>query len=119
MHRFPDTHQGGALDWDQEAIAEGWPACQDAVLNCFPDMCPEYLMRIATQLEWDHEEVIIHVLDRQENGSPYPTRTKPSKRKRPDGDEQNTEGQRKDFEKDESRLVGKDAAFVQLHHRTS
>nr|XP_036580337.1 ring finger domain-containing protein [Colletotrichum truncatum]KAF6788249.1 ring finger domain-containing protein [Colletotrichum truncatum] len=59
-------------------------ACTAAVLNLFPDICTDYLEKIATDLQYDHGQVIDEILSCIENGKSYPKkpRTKVLKRKR-------------------------------------
>lgn len=99
-------------------MAEYWPACQEAVLNCFPDMCPEYLIILARDWNWDYEQIITSVLDQQEKGQSYPTQPNTSKRKRADTRTEAPDA--KDmFEKDDARLATKDATFIRQYTRTA
>jgi hypothetical protein len=59
-----------------------WLECRENVQACFPDMCPDHLTQIATQFQWEHARIIDHVLDEQDRGNPYPTRSTSLKRKR-------------------------------------
>lgn len=56
--------------------------CENAVLSCFPDMCPDHLNELAAQYQWGHAQLITAVLDSLEKGISYPKRAKSLKRKR-------------------------------------
>jgi len=106
---------------DQDAMERGWPACQEAVLNCFPDMCPEHLMKLAVEFGWNHERVIGHVLDQQDTGQPYPKWEKLAKRKWQDvsPEEESPLEDKIKYEKDQERLNGKDAVFLRVYTRAA
>ena len=57
--------------------------CRRAVLALFPDICPDYLDSAMAENEYDHETLIMDILDQTERGNPYPRRQRPNlKRKR-------------------------------------
>ncbi|KAJ8123557.1 hypothetical protein O1611_g9559 [Lasiodiplodia mahajangana] len=59
-------------------------SCKNNVLFLFPDICPDYLAELALQHNYESDAVISAILDKQENGENYPTKTKlePRSRKR-------------------------------------
>jgi TRIAD3 protein (E3 ubiquitin-protein ligase RNF216) len=63
-----------------EAIAdhagESQAACEEAIRAVFPDICPEYLSSVAQENGCSSELAIAHILDRQDDGKPYPKRPK-------------------------------------------
>lgn len=110
-----DQPQFGLPDMDEAAMAQYWPACQLAVLSCFPDMCPEYLTKVAASFNWDSEQIITSILDQQEKGRPYPTQQNTSKRKRADSCAE-ASNLKNNFEKDDTRLANKGDAFVRRYN---
>jgi E3 ubiquitin-protein ligase RNF216 len=94
---------------------------EEAVLSCFPDICPDYLETQAAQHEWDSERLIVHILDEQEKGKQYPKRPSLLKRKRQlREEEQNDEEEmRRKFEKGDPRLASKDRDYVKSYTKAA
>ncbi|KAJ3530252.1 hypothetical protein NM208_g9405 [Fusarium decemcellulare] len=61
--------------------------CMQTVTAMFPDICLEYLNKIAEPLHFDSELVINHIIDLQESGQPYTRRPVNIKLKRKRDDE--------------------------------
>ena len=55
--------------------------CVAAVMSMFPDICPDYLEKLADDLWHDVPAVSAHIVDQAENGRLYPKRPN-RKRKR-------------------------------------
>ncbi|SPQ25453.1 a2e277b0-81af-4a53-a16e-2c799d662269 [Thermothielavioides terrestris] len=90
--------------------------CEEAVLNCFPDICPEYLKAEAAKHSWDSFRVITSILDEQEKGRPYPKRSNARKRKRSDEDEEAEQDKtRLKYETGPSPFVGKGRDYARLY----
>ncbi|KAI1502393.1 hypothetical protein F5X99DRAFT_417918 [Biscogniauxia marginata] len=70
-------------------------ACKDHVLLVFPDISPTYLEDIAVEHQYQSDAIISAILDRQEEGNPYPTqpRENPLKRKHPCSDDEQDDDQ--------------------------
>jgi E3 ubiquitin-protein ligase RNF216 len=100
---------------------EGPSRLEEAVLSCFPDICPDYLETQAAQHEWDSERLIVHILDEQEKGKQYPKRPSLLKRKRqPQEEEQNDEEElRRKFEKGDPRLASKGRDYVKSYTKAA
>ncbi|KAK0641699.1 ring finger protein [Cercophora newfieldiana] len=99
---------------------ERWPACEEAVLAVFPDMCLQHLKQLGTQYSMDHEQIILHVIDQQDAGRPYPTWEKTAKRKRPDASpEAEGPAKRIKFDEDRDRLTGKDYVFIKTYTKAA
>lgn len=81
--------------------------CREYVLGCFPDMCPEYLEKIAVEHRWITTDLIYYLLDEQERGHTYPKRSRSLKRKLPDPEEDAAEEARKKFVAEDPRRAGK------------
>ncbi|KAK1834246.1 hypothetical protein QBC39DRAFT_431678 [Podospora conica] len=67
-------------------------ACCAVLSEYFPDMCPDHIQTLSTSFQYDSNAVIMHVLDQQDSGKPYPTKPRESlfrtmKRKRVEEDE--------------------------------
>lgn len=92
-------------------------SCWEAVLSCFPDICPDYVMPLAAEYQWDSARLVSYILDEQENGRPYPKKQKPAKRKRPDEDD--GERRKKGFETQTSAHVGKTREYVRSYTRAA
>ncbi|KAK1755594.1 Rad4 transglutaminase-like domain-containing protein [Echria macrotheca] len=88
------------------AYAAGW---KEAVLKCFPNICPEYLLQVATRLEFDSETIITHILDEQERGVHYPVQPNPVKRKRK---REETPEEPNEPDKNDARLLNKNDPFT-------
>ena len=58
--------------------------CQEAVLEYFPNICPDYLMVVGRENGWDAQKVITTLVDQLDAGNPYPKRARRMKRKRDD-----------------------------------
>ncbi|KXX77262.1 Protein ariadne-1 [Madurella mycetomatis] len=86
---------------------DGRTECRDYALGCFPDMCPEYLEKVAAEHQWVTEDLIYYLLDEQEKGHTYPKRSRPLKRKLPDPEEGAAEEARKKFVAEDPRRAGK------------
>ena len=110
-----DQPQHELLDMDDAAMAQYWPACQSAVLDCFPNMCPKYLMKVAASFKWDPGQIITSILDQQEKGEKYPTEPNTTKRKRADTSAE-ASAPKGYFEKDDTRLANKEADFVKQYN---
>src|SRR3569833_1735110 len=65
-------------------------ACQEFLLELFPDICPTYLDRLVQEQGYDHEQIAQKIMDEAEAGSQYPRRPRLIlKRKRQDDDKDN------------------------------
>jgi hypothetical protein len=63
-------------------------SCRNGVLLIFPDICPNYLERVAAERNYDAEQVTTFVVDEVEQNRPYPRRPQTSvKRKREESNE--------------------------------
>lgn len=96
--------------------------CEEAVLSCFPDICPDFLKTQAADHDWDPQRLTTHLLDEQEKGKSYPKRPGLLKRKRPERDEGKEEKEddlRNQFEEGDPRLASKDRAYVNAYTRTA
>ena len=58
--------------------------CREAVLEYFPDICPDYLVRVGQDHGWKPQIIITILVDQLDAGMPYPTRSRAMKRKRRD-----------------------------------
>lgn len=58
------------------------PSGIDQALSLFPDIDPDHLAQVAREQSSNSEAIIAAILDKQEQGQPYPRRTGPLKRKR-------------------------------------
>jgi TRIAD3 protein (E3 ubiquitin-protein ligase RNF216) len=75
---------------------------------------------VAPEHEWNSESLIIHLLDEQEKGRPYPKRSNHMKRKRPNEEEEDEqEEMRKKFETAGSSLIGKDRDYFKVYTSTA
>lgn len=109
-------------DMDLGALDEGPSSLEEAVLSCFPDICPDYLTSQAAKHEWNSQSLIMHILDEQEKGKPYPKRPSLLKRKRQlqEEEEQNGEEEmRRKFEKGDPRLASKDRDYVKSYTKAA
>lgn len=109
---------------DPGAQNERLSRCEEAVLNCFPDICPEYLKRQAAKHECDSQRLITELLDDLEKGEPYPKRPNPLKRKRQGNEEEKEdedaeEEMRRKFEKEHPRLASKGRDYVKLYTKAA
>lgn len=96
-------------------MAELVAVCKKTVLAVFPDICPDYLARLAAEHEHDHERLITHILDQSDNGAAYPKRPKSArKRKRSDENdgEAKAEDESKKFDNPSRRLEQKSLTYV-------
>lgn len=76
-------------------------------MNCFPDICPDYLKAQVVENQWDSQSIITRLLDDLEKDKPYPKRPVSLKRKRPEKLEKDEEeGVRPKFDED-PRLANK------------
>lgn len=62
--------------------------CKDGVKAVFPDICPDYVEKLAAEYHYNLDVTIGVILDRQENGQKYPVRSL-LERKRKYGDYEN------------------------------
>lgn len=96
---------------------------ETAVLNCFPDICPDYLNTQGPEHACDPQRIITHLLDEQEQGRSYPKRSNSLKRKRPKDEEENEENEeeelRRRFENADPRLASKGRDYVKLYTKTA
>ena len=110
---------------DNQRREEVYQMCREAVLNCFPDMCHEYLVDTLAQFKNDHQQVITHVLDKQEKGEPYPRQPKSLKRKREDKgaseDDAGLEDIRKAFEEPDPdrRPMNRGPLYMRQYSKTA
>ncbi|KAK4248301.1 hypothetical protein C7999DRAFT_40445 [Corynascus novoguineensis] len=94
--------------------------CEEAVLSCFPDICPEYLKSQVARHAWDAQAFITELLDNSEKGQPYPKRSNLLKRKRQEVNIKDEEEElRKKFEDADPRLARKGPAYVSLYLKTA
>lgn len=96
---------------------------ETAVLNCFPDICPEFLKTQGPDHAGDPQRIITHLLDEQEKGHSYPKRSNLLKRKRPEEDEEKGENEeeemRRKFERADPRLASKGREYVKLYTKAA
>ncbi|KAK0715514.1 hypothetical protein B0H67DRAFT_242131 [Lasiosphaeris hirsuta] len=96
-----------------EKEREEQEAFQRHVLTFFPDICPQHLVKVATDFQWSPEQTITHILEQQDNGFPYPKRASALKRKRPvtevDGDDKYFDHLK--------HPAGRDAVFIKTYTR--
>jgi E3 ubiquitin-protein ligase RNF216 len=110
---------------DSEPVAQDGvlPKWETAVLNCFPDICPDFLKTHGPDHAWDPQRIITHLLDEQEKGHSYPKRPNQRKRKRPTEDEEKGEDEeeemRRKFEKADPRLASKGRDYVKRYTKTA
>lgn len=103
-----------------DARDEGLLRCEEAVLSCFPDICLNYVKSEAVKHDWDPQRLIIHILDEQDKGEPYPKRPRPLKRKRQQEQEKSDEEEmRKKLEKEDARLAEKGSGYVRTYARAA
>src|SRR3569833_1163946 len=88
--RDPNQPMHGRSD-DSMGYAENhMRACQEFLLELFPDICPTYLDRLVQEQGYDHEQIAQKIMDEAEAGSQYPRRPRLIlKRKRQDDDKDN------------------------------
>jgi hypothetical protein len=94
-------------------------ACQEAVTALFPDMCPDHLNQLCARFNFDHEQVIGHIIDQQDLGLHYPRWEKSAKRKR-HGVSPGADGpaeKKMKFNNDPDRLAGKDPLFLKTYKK--
>lgn len=98
----------------------GISRCEEIVLGCFPDICPDYLRSQAAKHEGDSHSLITEILDNLEKGQPYPKRSNPRKRKREEEDdgEDEEEKLRKKFDGADLRLTS-GPAYASLYLKTA
>jgi TRIAD3 protein (E3 ubiquitin-protein ligase RNF216) len=95
---------------------EGRSKCEEDVLSCFPDICPDHLKIQAAEHQWESQNIITRLLDDLENDKPYPKRPALLKRKRPEKIEKDEEEEmRPKFEEEDPRLAGKDQTYQNLY----
>ncbi len=58
--------------------------CREAVVEYFPEICPDYLMVVGQDHGWNSQKIITILVDQLDAGRPYPRRARPVKRKRHD-----------------------------------
>jgi len=91
--------------------------CKNAILLIFPDICPNYLETLAAEHEYDHEQLITHILDQIDNNRPYPRRQRSTlKRKRSaekEG-EAKAEEESKKFDNPDRRQERKDHTYFRV-----
>ncbi|KAL2164945.1 hypothetical protein VTH06DRAFT_241 [Thermothelomyces fergusii] len=98
----------------------GTSRCEEIVLDCFPDICPDYLRSQATKYEGNSHGLITELLDNLERGESYPKRSNSLKRKRQgDDDEDEEEKLRKKFESAGLRLANNGPAYASLYVKTA
>ncbi|KAI1104063.1 hypothetical protein F4804DRAFT_332629 [Jackrogersella minutella] len=70
-------------------LATAKDSCRNAVISVFPDICPQYLEKLASEHDHNSNVIINTILGLQENGGSYPVkpRDNPLKRKREDDDD--------------------------------
>ncbi|KAK3986544.1 hypothetical protein QBC44DRAFT_139124 [Cladorrhinum sp. PSN332] len=85
-------------DAQQQISEENKAACEEAVIACFPDICRDYVKIAALEHNWNAEQLINHILEKQENGNSYPKRISTLKRKRTEEVEDNEEAIRRKFD---------------------
>ncbi|AEO60847.1 hypothetical protein MYCTH_2310513 [Thermothelomyces thermophilus ATCC 42464] len=103
-----------------DAEQDGTSRCEEIVLDCFPDICPDYLKSQVSKHEGDSQSLITELLDNLENGQSYPKRSNSLKRKRrEDEDEDEEEKLRKKFEGGDPRLASNGPAYVSLYLKTA
>jgi TRIAD3 protein (E3 ubiquitin-protein ligase RNF216) len=91
--------------------------CREAVLAIFPDICLDYLNRLAGENQYAHDSIVSQILDDVENGMPYPKRARAAlKRKRldSDDDEDEVEEHIKKFDNPARRLEPKNDTYHKL-----
>ncbi|KAH8752833.1 hypothetical protein F5883DRAFT_621354, partial [Diaporthe sp. PMI_573] len=88
LHQDEDQ-DGFGLILTEETKAQ----CKLTVASTLPDIDPEYLARVCTEVQWDANHAIDRILDQMENGKPYPRVPKQNllKRKRDDEDDEDDE----------------------------
>lgn len=96
---------------------EGMSKCEEDVLNCFPDICPDYLKAQAAEHHWDSQNIITNLLDGLEKGEPYPKRPVSLKRKRPEKIEEKDEEEemRRKFDDEDPRAANKGQVYHNLY----
>lgn len=77
VEKRPRVHQTNSNKPETDTKTE----CRQAVLNIFPDICPQYLEDLAVQHAYNHETLLSAILDQVEGGKPFPKRAN-LKRKR-------------------------------------
>lgn len=89
-----DAEQHEVINLDPDSPVQAQPdddevSCKNDVLLVFPEICPDYLTQLALQHSYSSGAIISAILDKQEKGEGYPTRTGPEplsrKRKRAGG----------------------------------
>ncbi|KAL1843084.1 hypothetical protein VTJ49DRAFT_3219 [Mycothermus thermophilus] len=99
--------------------------CEDAVRDCFPDICPDFLNDQGHLHLWDSHAVISAILDDIEKGKSYPKRESKLKRKRDEEkefekvEEDPEEAARKKFAAMDPRLASKDRIYVISYIQTA
>lgn len=89
-------------------------ACMAAVLAVFPEICPDYLTRIAGECDYDAESVISFIADEAENGRSYPKRQKSILKRKRDSDNDNDEDVARKFDSEDRHQEQKPAAYTML-----
>ncbi|KAJ4289492.1 hypothetical protein N0V88_006974 [Collariella sp. IMI 366227] len=96
------------------------PSCEDAVLECFPDICLDYLKSQIALHEGDSQRIIYHLLDEQDGDRPYPKRQRGLKRKRPEPEpEDEEEDLRRKFALRDPRRADKSRDYVRVYTRAA
>jgi len=85
-------------DAPQDSEDDKQTACENAVINCFPDICPDYLKTAVAEHQGDPEQLINHILEKVDEGTPYPKRLNTLKRKRSEEPQDSEKAIQKKFE---------------------
>lgn len=85
-------------DAPQDSEDNKQAACEKAVISCFPDICPDYLETAVAEHQGDPEQLINYILEKQDQGTPYPKRPTTLKRKRSEEPQDSEEAIQKQFE---------------------
>jgi hypothetical protein len=87
LHQDEDQ-EGFGLYFTEDTKAH----CKLTVVSTLPDIDPEYLTSVCTEVQWDANHAIDRILDQMENGKPYPRVPKQNvlKRKRDDEDDESS-----------------------------
>ncbi|KAL2132450.1 hypothetical protein VTI74DRAFT_3787 [Chaetomium olivicolor] len=90
--------------------------CEKDVLDCFPDICPEHLKKLASIHGGDSQRIIHLLLDELDMNRPYPKRQRLLKRKRPQEEPEDEEAEmRRKFEKGDPRRASKGREYAKLY----
>ncbi|KAL2190385.1 hypothetical protein L209DRAFT_740969 [Thermothelomyces heterothallicus CBS 203.75] len=104
----PDAEQDGTL------------RCEEIVLDCFPDICSDYLKSQVAKHEGNSQSLITELLDNLEKEQSYPKQSNSLKRKRREDEDENEEEKlSKKFEGADPRLASNGPAYVSLYLKTA